>query len=178
MVICYGSRRSFADFLYVLMIAAFEDRQPCDKVRAMLRLRFVFPTSVLLMLFCAPRCHTEEAQNSPQMPLTFHQKRFYEDVDLAFRQRVMAGDSYTVSRILDSMIRGEDVLDNRLAAINQPTLVVWGREDKLIPLSFGERFHQEIKASRFCVIENCGHMPHVECPEKLNAVLLQFLGDR
>ncbi len=111
-------------------------------------------------------------------PLTFHDKRFYEDVDLAFKQRVAAGDGYTVSQILDSMIRGEDVLDNRLAAINQPTLVVWGREDKLIPLSFGERFHQEIKASRFCVIENCGHMPHVECPEKLNAVLLQFLGDR
>src|SRR6266568_2806674 len=111
-------------------------------------------------------------------PLTFRDKRFYEDVDLAFKQRLATGDSYTVGRILDSMIRGEDVLDNRLAAIKQPTLVVWGREDKLIPLSFGERFHQEIKASRFCVIENCGHMPHVECPEKLNAVLLQFLGDR
>jgi len=110
-------------------------------------------------------------------PLTFHDKRFYEDVDLALKQRVAAGDSYTISQLVDSMIRGEDVLDNRLAAINQPTLVVWGREDKLIPLSFGERFHQEIKASRLCVIDNCGHMPHVECPEKLNAVLLQFLGD-
>ena len=111
-------------------------------------------------------------------PLTFHDKRFYEDVDLAFKQRVAAGDGYTVSQILDSMIRGEDVLDNRLAAINQPTLVVWGREDTLIPLSFGERFNREIKASRLRVIDNCGHMPHVECPEKLNAVLLQFLGDR
>jgi len=110
-------------------------------------------------------------------PLTFHDKRFYEDIDLAFKQRVAAGDSYTVSQILDSMIRGEDVLDDRLAAINQPTLVVWGREDKLIPLSFGERFHQEIKASRLRFIDNCGHMPHVECPEKLNPVLLQFLGD-
>ena len=111
-------------------------------------------------------------------PLTFHDKRFYKDVDLAFKQRVAAGDGYTVSQILDSMIRGEDVLDNRLAAINQPTLVVWGREDTLIPLSFGERFNREIKASRLRVIDNCGHMPHVECPEKLNAVLLQFLGDR
>jgi 2-hydroxy-6-oxonona-2,4-dienedioate hydrolase len=110
-------------------------------------------------------------------PLAFHDKRFYEDVDLAFKQRVTAGDSYTVNQILDSMIRGEDVLDNRLAAINQPTLVVWGREDKLIPLSFGERFHQEIKSSRLRVIDNCGHMPHVECPEKLNPILLQCLGD-
>src|SRR5439155_701354 len=67
-------------------------------------------------------------------PLTFRDKRFYEDVDLAFKQRLAAGDSYTVGRILDSMIRGEDVLDNRLAAIKQPTLILWGREDKLIPL--------------------------------------------
>jgi 2-hydroxy-6-oxonona-2,4-dienedioate hydrolase len=110
-------------------------------------------------------------------PLTFHDERFYEDVDLAFKQRVAAGDSYTVGQVVDSMIRGEDVLDGRLGAIKQPTLIVWGREDKPIPLSFGERFHQEINASRLHVIDNCGHMPHVECPEKLNAVLLQFLGD-
>lgn len=110
-------------------------------------------------------------------PLTFHDKRFYENVDLAFKQRVAVGDSYTVGQILDSVIRGEDVLDNRLAAINQPTLIVWGREDKLIPLSFGERFHREIKASRLCIIDSCGHMPHLECPEKFNAALIQFLGD-
>src|SRR6266550_321478 len=42
--------------------------------------------------------------------------RFYENanVDLAFRQRVAAGDSYTISQVLDSMTHGEDVLDNRL----------------------------------------------------------------
>src|SRR5438874_4749740 len=39
-------------------------------------------------------------------PLTFHNKQFYEGaaVDDAFRQRVIAGDGYTVSRILDSLI--------------------------------------------------------------------------
>jgi pimeloyl-ACP methyl ester carboxylesterase len=89
---------------------------------------------------------------------------------------VAAGDSYTVGCIVDSIIRGEDFLDNRLAAIKQPTLVLWGRDDKLIPLSFGERFNREVKASQLRVIDNCGHMPHVECPEKFNAAVLQFLG--
>ena len=110
-------------------------------------------------------------------PLTFHDKRFYEDVDLAFKQRVTAGDSYTIRCVLDSMIRGEDVLDNRLAAIKQPTLVLWGRDDKLIPLSFGERFNKDIARSRLQIIDDCGHAPHVECPEKFNAAVLQFLGD-
>src|SRR5437773_1534494 len=110
-------------------------------------------------------------------PLTFHDKRFYEDVDLAFKQRVTAGDGYTVSQILESMIRGEDVLDNRLAAINQPTLILWGREDKLIPLNFAERFHKEIAGSQLRVIDSCGHMPHVECPKEFVTVVLGFLND-
>ena len=110
-------------------------------------------------------------------PLTFRDKRFYEDVDLAFKQRVTAGDSYTVSQLLDSMIRGEDVLDNRLAGIKQPTLILWGRDDKLIPVSFAARFNKEINASQLRIIDGCGHMPHVECAEKFNHALLQFLGE-
>ena len=110
-------------------------------------------------------------------PLTFHDKRFYEDVDLAFKQHVSAGDNYTVNQLLDSMIRGEDVLDNRLAAIKQPTLILWGREDKLIPLNFAERFHKEIAGSQLRVIDSCGHMPHVECPKEFVTAVLEFLRD-
>src|SRR5438132_12208589 len=73
-------------------------------------------------------------------PLTFRDKRFYEDVDLAFKQRVTAGDSHTVSQFLDSMIRGEDVLDGQLGADEKPTLILWGRDAKLIPVSFARRF--------------------------------------
>ncbi len=113
-------------------------------------------------------------------PLTFHNKQFYEEaaVDAAFVQRITAGDSYTISQVLDSMTHGEDVLDNRLAAIKQPTLVLWGREDKLIPLSFGERLHKEIAGSQLLVIGNCGHMPQVECPKDFATAVLQFLSDK
>ena len=110
-------------------------------------------------------------------PLTFRDKRFYEDVDLAFKQRVTAGDGYTVSQILGSMIRGEDVLDGQLGAIEKPTLILWGRDDKLIPVSFAARFNKEINASQLRIIDGCGHMPHVECAEKFNHALLQFLGE-
>ena len=110
-------------------------------------------------------------------PLTFHDKRFYQDVDLAFKERVGAGDSYTVGQLVDSMIRGDDTLDNTLHAINRPTLVIWGRDDKLIPLSFGERFHQDIANSQLRIIDNCGHMPQVECPHEFAAFVLQFLNE-
>ena len=109
--------------------------------------------------------------------LTFHDKRFYQDIDAIFKQRVTAGDSYTVGEFLDSMVRGDDVLDNRLRMINRPTLVIWGRDDKLIPLSLGERFHKEIANSRLQIIDNCGHLPQLECPTEFSSAVLQFLSD-
>ncbi|HJT44968.1 MAG TPA: alpha/beta hydrolase, partial [Chthoniobacterales bacterium] len=110
-------------------------------------------------------------------PLTFHDKRFYEDLDGAFTQRVSAGDGYTVNQIVASMIRGEDILDGRVSQIHKPTLIVWGREDKLIPVDYANRFHKEIVGSQLVLIDNCGHMPHVECPDKFNEAVLRFLGD-
>ena len=59
--------------------------------------------------------------------------------------------------------------------IKRPTLVLWGRDDKLIPLSFGERFHREIADSRLRIIDNCGHIPQVECPDEYAAAVLEFL---
>jgi pimeloyl-ACP methyl ester carboxylesterase len=108
-------------------------------------------------------------------PLTFHDKRYYQDIDLAFKERVTAGDSYTVGQLIDSMIRGEDALDHRLQTIHRPTLILWGREDKLIPLGFGEQFHQEITGSQLLVIDNCGHMPQVESPREFATAVLRFL---
>src|SRR5947199_4111022 len=110
-------------------------------------------------------------------PLAFHDKRFYQDVDAAFKERVTAGDSYTVAQVLDSMIRGDDALDNKLQTLKQPTLVLWGREDKLIPLSFGEQFHREIVNSRLRIIDNCGHIPQLECPDQFVTAVLQFFND-
>jgi len=75
------------------------------------------------------------------------------------------------------MTRGDDVLDNRIHAINRPTLVIWGRDDKLIPLNFGERFHQEVAGSRLRIIDNCGHMPQVECANEFTAAVLEFLSE-
>ena len=88
-----------------------------------------------------------------------------------------AGDSYTVAQLLDAMIRGDAVLDDRLQAIKSTDTCSMGRDDKLIPLNFGERFHQEIANSRFRIIDNCGHMPQVERPDEFANAVLQFLSD-
>jgi 2-hydroxy-6-oxonona-2,4-dienedioate hydrolase len=107
----------------------------------------------------------------------FFNKAFATDqvIDQFMAQRIGAGDGYTINMIIASIIRGEDSLDNRVEDIKQPTLIVWGREDGLIPLSDGQRFKKEIPNSTLVVIEQCGHVPNFEKAAEFNTVLLKFL---
>jgi pimeloyl-ACP methyl ester carboxylesterase len=61
--------------------------------------------------------------------------------------------------------------------INVPTLIIWGREDKIIPLENGVRLHQAIRNSQLVVIERCGHDPPDERPKELTEVIREFLTD-
>lgn len=63
----------------------------------------------------------------------------------------------------------------RAAEIRAPTLVVWGRQDKLVSLSLGERLVQTIPGARLEVIEECGHLPSVERPEEFGRLVEGFL---
>jgi len=108
----------------------------------------------------------------------FYNKRlFLSDsfIDASMAARINAGDGYTIRSITESIIRGEDFLDNRLSAIKQPTLVIWGKEDGLLPLSDGERFQKEIAGAQLIVFDQCGHVPMVEKALDFNAALLKFL---
>ena len=95
-------------------------------------------------------------------------------VDQLFEGAVRSG--YANQRFVESFARREDVLDDRLQAIKQPTLIVWGREDGINSLELGQRFNQEIPGSELVVIDKCGHNPNVEQPAEFNAAVLRFLG--
>jgi len=54
----------------------------------------------------------------------------------------------------------------QLRRVESPTLVIWGRYDKLIPLAHGECYAERIPSARLEVIEKCGHMaPFEKCDE-------------
>ena len=93
----------------------------------------------------------------------------------AFAQHMRRGDGYTIDRFLDSLLRNEDVVDGKLGAIKVPTLVVWGREDGLIPLSAGQMMGTEIAGSQTVILDHCGHVPQIECAVLFNTALLKFL---
>ena len=55
-----------------------------------------------------------------------------------------------------------------------PTLVVWGRSDRMFPASFGQRLAREIAGARFDVLD-AGHSPNEECPDAFVHAVSRFL---
>jgi pimeloyl-ACP methyl ester carboxylesterase len=68
-----------------------------------------------------------------------------------------------------------DIFD-KLEKISVPTLLIWGKEDKLIPFEYSKEFLSSIKNCEFIPMDGCGHSPYVEDPEKLSELVLEFLG--
>ena len=96
-------------------------------------------------------------------------------VDESLRLRVAAGDGYTINSLIDSIKRDEDFLNDRLGGIKQPTLIIWGKQDGLLPLADGEKFDREIPNSELVVFDKCGHAPQVEKAADFNKAVLEFL---
>ncbi|WP_197651792.1 alpha/beta fold hydrolase [Carbonactinospora thermoautotrophica] len=66
-------------------------------------------------------------------------------------------------------------LRNRLHRVTASTLIVWGRQDRLIPVSYADEFAVLITDSRVVVIDDCGHIPQVEQFEQTVAAVDAFL---
>ena len=62
--------------------------------------------------------------------------------------------------------------------INQPTLIVWGEDDKVIPVEDGYTLHREILNSRFVILKDCGHVPQEEKSDIFVELVTEFCRDR
>ena len=68
-----------------------------------------------------------------------------------------------------------DDLIKRYEDITVPTLIIWGRQDKIIPLKVGQMLNHDINNSTLKIIEECGHAPQEERPEETIPLVLEFL---
>jgi len=93
----------------------------------------------------------------------------------SFERHVKNGDSYTVASSVAEMAMGREFEDKKLDKVQTPTLILWGRDDMLIPLAMGEHFNKGIAGSQLIVIEGTGHIPMVGKPEEFNQLVQKFL---
>ncbi|MBX2985722.1 MAG: hypothetical protein KF882_07125 [Bacteroidia bacterium] len=52
--------------------------------------------------------------------------------------------------------------------------MLWGAEDKLIPLEYGHLLNKQIPNSQLEIIEKCGHVPQEEMPELTKSIMMDF----
>jgi pimeloyl-ACP methyl ester carboxylesterase len=65
-----------------------------------------------------------------------------------------------------------------MAQTKMPALLVWGKQDAIVPLNCGERYAQAIPGATLRVIDQCGHSPQLEKPQAFLDVVLPFLTAR
>jgi pimeloyl-ACP methyl ester carboxylesterase len=66
-------------------------------------------------------------------------------------------------------------LESRLRRVTAPTLVLWGRQDGLVPLAHAARWCSRIPNAQLHVIDGCGHLPPIETPAAFAEAVLPFL---
>src|SRR5882672_10329971 len=59
---------------------------------------------------------------------------------------------------------------------NAPALIVWGRDDQVVPLAASQVYHKSMKNSRLLTVDGCGHRPEVEKSDQFIKEVQNFLG--
>jgi 2-hydroxy-6-oxonona-2,4-dienedioate hydrolase len=110
--------------------------------------------------------------------LSFHNKDLVTkemvDENLGLRLR----SAFAISRMQESFELGLGRLsDEEMRSIEAPTLIVWGRHDRLLgpPERMGERLRRDISGARLVVIDEAGHFPQQEQPDEFNRIVREYL---
>ncbi len=105
------------------------------------------------------------AVTSPKSPLV---------PDFILDDLVRRAPGSPLARILASPLEGF-LLDGKLGEIQAPMTLLWGKDDKILPVSYAERVASQLPSARVEMIPGCGHVPQRECAPRLLPLLQQAL---
>ena len=84
--------------------------------------------------------------------------------------------------LITSMMAARNVLPlwetgfaTRLHTLSHPTMIIWGEQDRVFPLSVGEELHRTIPGSQLVRIPGAGHLPQWEQPDLVNSILFAYI---
>ncbi len=72
-------------------------------------------------------------------------------------------------------LKKEIPTQEKFARLVSPTLLIWGTEDKVIPISNAEKFNGSVKNFQYYTMDGCGHVPFAEKPELFSKIAMNFL---
>lgn len=88
------------------------------------------------------------------------------------------GAARSLRSLLLSPAADDQAFQALLARVAAPTLILWGKEDRWVPVSDADRFGAALKGSRTIVLRRCGHLPQEERPAETLALVRSFLAAR
>ena len=106
----------------------------------------------------------------PERETLFGRPPTPEEAEIALRNRE------TTARLTWKPYMFNPRLPHFLPRVTAPTLVVWGREDGIVPVECGEQYRRLLPRATLAVLERCGHLPLIERPDEFAALVTDFLG--
>jgi len=89
--------------------------------------------------------------------------------------RLTNRNGWVIRRAVASMLLGRDSVDNLLPEFKMPVLIVWGAEDRIMPLHQGEKIHQLVSQSQMEVFPGCGHLSPMQCSSQIGPKVVEFV---
>lgn len=86
------------------------------------------------------------------------------------------GYAHAMVQAMELML--ETDIRDRIGKADIPTLLVWGRNDPLVPYKISKITQEYIPHSQLATIENCGHFPMLESPQKLYKIVNTYLQEK
>ncbi len=87
------------------------------------------------------------------------------DVDAALKNR------HTTARLAWEPRLHDPHLPKWLHRIDVPVKIVWGRQDRILPVGLAEPLHRMIPGSQLHILDDCGHLPQVEKADELVGII-------
>jgi pimeloyl-ACP methyl ester carboxylesterase len=84
-------------------------------------------------------------------------------------------NAWVIERALDSMRTGQDATDKLLPQLRMPVLIVWGADDRIIPLDQGETMHRLVPHSVLEIFPGCGHLAPNQCAARIGPTVVEFI---
>jgi pimeloyl-ACP methyl ester carboxylesterase len=96
-------------------------------------------------------------------------------IDRSYRNRRQPGVIHPLVAMARNLPYWEQGFATRIGEIRQPTLIIWGAEDRVFPTEVAHELHRLIRGATLSVIPLAGHLPQWERPEVVNPLLISFL---
>lgn len=88
--------------------------------------------------------------------------------------RIARRRAWVMRRAVASMLTGKDATQSELPTLKMPVLIIWGTEDRIVPLSQGETMQRLIPGSKLETFEGCGHLAPEMCAGEIGPKLVEF----